>query len=495
MTTDAHAQTNTERLITTVDNTNSIVAALDALADSVASGFAAVLEAIGAVEADVGAMSEHLEHVESDLGDINSNVQSVQSDVASLSGGISDINSNLQNVQSDLAGLVGTVGGSAASFASLADTVQSNQVAINSLSEKLDMISEAVGVVQEAVEADPAEAVDPITELVSGSSEAEITVADFAGGISKHPANNVYKSTNSFSCDGDVFVDMVSVAKLDPVLTVENIGSLGDESAPKSTITVDGRTLYEAYFDPDGEGAQPVTVSHRPVDMDNLFLPVGSELEIKGSTDQSVAVGGNDDDNEGIQITATEGTDELYLSLEQYVEAEKRRDAIPGAANGANVTKADLGAEVLYTITVTWSAPSSDTTCSIGSVSGTAVGLDKTGKVLVGLSIADPDAALPAAVVEKTVDCNGLTAEITGASIRVGGSATLNEFNTVTLSAGGETAEIKFDSTSTYDEEESKDMPFRFAASDLTVAGTSVNNLLVELEYATVEGNSCSLSE
>ena len=513
MTTDAHAQTNTERLITTVDNTNSIMAALNSLADAVADGFAAVLAAIGMVQADTSTIMTEIGHVESELSTVHSEVEDIGSELSTVHSEVEDIGSNvasldssLQGISNDLAGLAGTVGGSAASFASLADTVQANSVSINDLSAKLDMISEAVGVVQETVEADPAEAVEPITELAAGSSGAEISVADFVDGISKHPANNVYTSTNSFSCDGDVFVDMVTLSGANNVLTVADLNQAadtGDPANPKTTVTVRGHTIYAAAFVPS-PGANAVA-SNNPADLGNLFLPAGAKLDIVGSTDQSVQpvsqavppVGiAFADGYDGIEITPTAGTDtttDIWLTIKQYVETEKRKDRI--GTNVGNVTKAELGAVTLYNLKVDWSAPSSDTKCSIDSVSGTAVGLDKTGTVLVGLSLTDAEAALPAAVGEKTVECNLSTAEITGASIRVGGSATLNEFNTVTLSAGGETAEIKFDSANNFDEDASTNMPFRFTGSDLTVAGTSVNNLLVELEYATVEGNSCSLSE
>ena len=493
MTTDAHAQTNTERLITTVDNTNSILDALAALADTVANGFASVLEALGAVQANTEAIQAELGHVEGELQSIDSDLMAIDGDLQSIDSDLMAINSNLQNVQSDMAGLTGSIAGSTTAFSAVSDAVQANKVAINDLSAKLDMISEAVGVVQETVEADPADAVEPITELAAGNSEAEITVADFTDRVSKHPTNNVYTSTNSFSCDGDVFVDMVTLSSANNVLTADalNVDGVPD---PSSTVVARGHTIYAAAFVPSPDANAIAT--NNPADLGNMFLPAGAKLDIVGSTDQSTAPldgAGNvraiDDEYDGIEITPTEGTTlttDIFLTLQQYVETEKRKDRI--GTNVGNVTKAELGAVTLYTLTVNWAAPSSDTTCSIDSVSGTAVGLDKTDTVLVGLSITDSDASLPATVGDKMVECNLLTAEITGASIRVGGSATLNEFNTVTLSAGGESAEIKFGSDDQFDEDASKNVPFRFTGSDLTVAGSAVNNLLVELEYATVEG-------
>ena len=528
MTTDAHAQTNTERLITTVDNTNSIIASLNALADAVASGFASVLAAIGMVEADTEAIMAEIGHVEGELADVSSSVQSVQSDVAGLSGdisdvnsNISDINSNIQSVQNDLAGLSGAVGGSAASFASLADTVQSNSVAINSLSEKLDMISEAVGAVQTTVETQ--EEVDPAVKNMLHSAETEqaVAVADFAGTVTKHPTDGVYEASNTFSCTGDVFLDSLAIDDVDVALyTVTAIATAN--VAPKTTVSLNGVNLYETYDNSDTNAADDTNVLEitKDRDFDNQFLAAGSTLVIKGSTDQSadgdttpptvseLEAAITASPNRGSQNylsyevnatadSTTEGS-HVYFTLAEYVALKTNKaplnatddSAIRGGLNQA--TKAQLGATELYTITVKWFAASSDTTCSITSAVETTSGLPNAGNtVLVALNLnSESDVGPPTPFVDATLDCNGEDTEITNVSIQAGAIAGLNQFIEVDLSAGGASADVSFDNENVADTDAS-DLPFRFGGSDLTVSGAGIGTLLLQVTYDTTQGNTC----
>ena len=517
MTTDAHAQTNTERLITTVDNTNSILDALSALADTVASGFASVMEALGMVQADTEAIQAELGHVEGELQSISSDVagidgdlQSISSDVAGIGGDLTDINSNLQNVQNDLAGLSGGLTGSAAALTALGDTVQANSVAINDLSAKLDMISEAVGVVQETVVA-PAMA-DPATMLHSGETELTVAVADFAGSVTKHPTSGVYDATNTFSCDGDVFLDTMMVSGVAEVLsTQENLEDDADEKSPVTEVSLNGVALYETYS--TGDGATDFIEINEPRDFDNQFLSASSSLTIKGETDQSA----NNDlptvtvtvatatDNNYLKYDGTNSTTDtpvefdVYFTLEDYVNLESNKDVIRSSDATGNIgegtimhtaTKVQLGTVELYTVTVNWFATSSDTVCTISSAVETSSGLPNTDRdVLVGLNLVDAEAAPPSNVETKMVDCNGEDTEITGASIQAG-SINLSEFNSLVLTAGGETANVAFNNDGTLDADGSQ-LPFRFSGSDLTVDGKALNNLLVQLVYDTTQGNTC----
>ena len=512
MTTDAHAQTNTERLMTTVDNTNSILSALEALAGAVADGFASVLAAIGMVQADTDAIMAELGHVESDLAAISSdvagldsNVAAISSDVAGIDSSVDDINSNLQSVQNDLQGLSGAVGGSAASFASLADTVNANQVAINSLTEKLDMISEAVGVVQTTVETQ--EDVDPAVSnmLHTDDTEQAIAVADFAGTVTKHPTDGVYEASNTFSCTGDVFVEKMTISSVNAVL------GAGDAAATsKSTVTVEGFTLLE-YIDTDGDGTSSNNFKREIVrDFDNRFLSTGAGIVIKGSTDQSADTDTAETfttltstfaDRNYLAYTnvtdpAADGTDQWFFTLQEYVALKSNKATVPlgfdqNTANaGMNATKAQLGTVELYTITVDWFAASSDTTCSISSAVETVSGLPNADRtVLVALNLdTESEEGPPTPFQPAMLDCNGEDTEITGISIQAGAIAGLNQFVEVTLTAGGEPAEVSFDDTNSADSDAS-DLPFRFSGSDLTVGGEGVGTLLLQVTYDTTQGN------
>ena len=534
MTTDAHAQTNTERLMTTVDNTNTIIAALEALADAVADGFAAVLAAIGAVQTGVDGMSGHLEHLESDVAGISSDVASVDSsvaavssDVASIASDVDDISSSLQDVQSDVAGLSAGIGGSAAALTSVTDAIQRNANAINSLNEKLDMISEAVGAVQTTVETQ--EDVDPAVKNMLHTAETEqaVAVADFAGTVTKAPTNGVYKASNIFSCTGDVFVDDLSVTRgtdNDDDGILNSVSDLTDDTTdnptvPKSTITVEGFPLFELIDTSDAD-TNPTDVTTIEVDkvrnFDNRFLRAGDGIMVNGQTDQSdhvvalLADASNAlatnhltyeiPNREGRSDPATDRT--VYFTLDDYVGLKNNKallnattDRASSGANAYNATKATLGAVEIYTITVNWFAASSDTTCSISSAVETTSGLpNDDNTVLVALNIDETSTeGPPTPFTTATLDCNGEDTEITNISIQAGALRNLNQFIEVTLTAGGEPSTVSFDTDNTADTDGS-DLPFRFSGSDLTVGGEGIGTLLLQITYDTTQGNTCKAS-
>ena len=523
MTTDAHAQTNTERLMTTVDNTNSILAALEALADAVADGFASVLAAIGAVQTSVDGMSGHLEHLESDVAGISSDVAgissdvasvdssvaAVSSDVASIASDVDDISSSLQDVQDDVAGLTAGLGGSTAAFAGVSDAVQRNADAISSLSEKLDMISTAVGAVQTTVETQ--EDVDPAVSnmLHTDDTEQAIAVADFAGSLTKHPTDGVYEASNMFTCTGDVFVDKMTISSINDVLE-----AAGDAATSKSTVTVEGFPLLQ-YLDTDGDTTNVANNFERiqEREFDNRFLRAGDSIVIMGSTDQSAdnaadptsALGTVADATTrnhlaytNVTAPAADGTDQWFFTLQEYVALKSNKATVglgltANEANaGMNATKAQLGTVELYTITVDWFAASSDTTCSISSAVETVSGLPNADRtVLVALNLdTDSDEGPPTPFTSTTIDCNGEDTEITGVSIQAGAIAGLNQFIEVDLTAGGESADVSFDDTNSADSDAS-DLPFRFSGSDLTVSGKGIGTLLLQVTYDTTQGNTC----
>ena len=517
MTTDAYAQTNTERLMTTVDNTNSILSALNALADAVASGFASVLAAIGMVEADTEAIMTEIGHVEGELADVSSSVQSVQSDVAGLSDDISDINSNVQSVKNDLTNLAGIVSGSATGFSTLTDNVGKNAAAINELSDKLDMISTAVGAVQTTVETQ--EDVDPaVTNMLhTAETEQTVAVADFAGAVAKHPTDGVYEASNTFSCTGDVFLDSMAITDVDAALyTITTIA--GYDRVPKTTVSLNGVNLYEVYdndspADSDALPANALQIT-KDRDFDNQFLSAGSTLVVKGSTDQSadgddtpfafadIATRGAQNVLE-YEFNATAGADEganVYFTLQDYVNLKSNKATINATdtvvGGGTNqATKVQLGTTELYTITVKWFAASSDTTCSITSAVETTSGLPNTDNtVLVALNIdSGADVGPPTPFTAATLDCNGEDTEITGVSIQAGGIAGLNQFIEVELTADGEPASVSFGDDNRADADAS-DLPFRFSGSDLTVSGEGIGTLLLQVTYDTTQGNTCKAS-
>lgn len=511
ITTDAYAQTNTERLITVVDNTTEANSLLSSILDAVTSGFANVLEMLGVIDTD-------LEAIHGDLSAVDTNLQEIHGDLEEIHGDLETLDGHLSGLSQAASGLNAVT----QSLTTVSQGVTANSASINALNAKLDMISDAVGVVndtatsiQVAVETDPeTAATGPTNMLHSDETEQAVTVADFAGEVTKHPTDGVYEASNTFSCTGDVFLDSMAVTGVDEALyTVTTIAT--DDVAPKTTVSLNGVNLYETYDNTAaGTAASATSVLQitKDRDFDNQFLAAGSTLVIKGSTDQSadgdatafvvadIATRGAQNILE-YEVNATAAPAEganVYFTLADYVALKTNKATINAtnpdvtdAGTGTNqATKTQLGTTELYTVTVKWFSASSDTTCSISSAIGTTPGLDNEGTVLVGVSVNATATGATKPILPETVDCGGETTEITGVSIEAGAVSGLGQYNTIELRAGDSSSTVRFDSSGTVDEDKSK-LPFTFSGADLTVTGTALNDLLIQLSYATVKGNAC----
>jgi uncharacterized protein YukE len=518
ITTDAYAQTNTERLMNVESNTNSIVDALEALADTIANGFASVMEALGVIEAEVTGVNDGLAAIDSELHTVHDDLSAIDSDLQSVDADLKAIHDDLTNLDADVAALSSGIGGASAALGALESSVSANSANINALSEKLDMISEAVGAVQTTVETQ--EDVDPaVTNMLhTAETVVDVAVADFANTVTKAPSNGVYKASNTFSCTGDVFVDDMSIEVSDNGAILSSVADAPTPTAaslpPMSLITVEGSTLFSV-FDNSGPAAISADNVHPIVaerNFDNRFLRAGDGLTVRGVTDQSDGeldgLSADNADNRNYlayEIPAREGSTAaeadrtVYFTLDDYVGLKNNKallnatlTRVSSGADAYNASKATLSGVDLYTITINWFAASSDTTCSITSAVETTSGLPNADRtVLVALNLdTNADVGPPTPFIPANLDCNGEDTEITGISIQAGGIAGLNQFIEVELSAGGEPGSVSFENNNKADSDAS-DLPFRFSGSDLTVSGEGIGTLLLQVTYDTTQGNTC----
>lgn len=491
MTTDAHAQTNTERLITAVDNTNSIMDALAELADAVTNGFASVLAALGMVQADTETIMAELGHVEgdlqaisSDLTDVNSNIQSVQNDVAGLSGGLSDVNSNLQNVQNDLDELAGTVGGSAVSFTSLADTVNKNAVAINEISEQLESISMALGAVnqtasavKEAVEAPPSTTEVPDTGLMKGKTTYAVKLQDFGDSVpqGEAPDNNTYEVTHSLVCGADVSLDDARVTV--PIAPLGGTAGTTANAPADVSVSVGVDALYTTHFVANEAAPTTITILHNTKDLDLETLSAGSALVFR-----SVTTVGDTANAFGL----TDPAPDTPFSINDYVNTGFGKNITVADTEDDAITRADAGDVTLYTITVNWLAGAGDPECTITSSSVTSSGLTQVGEtVLVPLTVSGDGILKP---YSETVDCGHQETVVN--AVRIEGVVVLPEHASMTLEAGGETEKLEL----TVDKNgviTASNIGFKFNNDDLTVKGSLTGSAVAQLTYDTIDNNEC----
>ena len=499
ITTDAHAQTNTERLITVVDNTNEANSLLSDILDAVTSGFANVLEMLGVIDTDLEAIHGDLEDIHGDLSAVDTDLQEIHGDLEDIHGDLAALDGDMQTLSASISGL----GAASSALAEVSQGVTANSASINALNAKLDMISNAVGVVndtatsiQQTVEAEdaPAAAAAITGTLTRDTSEVEVTVGDFIAGVKKHPVDGVYTADATFSCEGgDVFVTAVKASNEHVVLgeaPTDNVGGVEQPGADPevSTIKVGGAIIFATDYDVDGDGTNDFArfdrnVVHNP----GQLLSAGNTIKIVGSTDQSTA------DITG-EFFAADGTTAVIASINEIRAAPKSNSPVPGVAE-ANTTKADAVKLVMYKLEVDWFTSASDVSCGISTATTTGTGdLDNTDNTLVfAIGLADPDTTLvisPLAV--KTLDCNGEPAQITKVENAAGGD--LLAHTKLTLKGGDKDGIVNFDDAgnSIADGDKASDLPYEFS-STMTIEGMSPASVLLRVTYDTVADNECSV--
>ena len=456
---------------------------MEALAGAVADGFASVLAAIGMVQADTETIMAELGHVESGLAAVDGDLQAIDADLMAIDGDLQaldsdlqDINSNLQGVQNDLQGLSGAVGGSAASFASLADTVQSNSVAINDLSAKLDMISEAVGAVQQTVDTPPAEEVSSVG-LMKGKSTYEVKLQDFGDSVPQGdaPNDNTYEVTHTLVCEADISVDNAMVSAPIAPLGGTAVGATTD--AATVSIAVGVNTLYTTNFVPTAATTTPV-IYHQSADFDLMHLPAGLPFAFT-----SVTTVGNTANAYGL----TDPAPDTPFSINDYVNTDYGKNITVANTEDDAVTRMDAGDADLYTITVTWLSGVADPKCSITSSSDTSPGLTQVDEtVLVPLTVTG-DGILKQYEVE--VDCGHQETLVT--DVRIEGVVVLPEHASMTLSAGDEMEKLDLsvgdDGVIT-----ASNIGFKFNNANMTVTGALTGSAIAQFTYDTVDDNECT---
>ena len=258
--TDAHAQTNSERIIQIASDTGTILdmlgsiqaameAALGLMADqmsSVASTISGVDQKVDDIGSEVGHVADDVEHLGEAVADMGSKISEMmaanEAGGAALAEQFAQFGAAVPRIQDT----VDSIASDTASLADMSDAVERNAEAISALTEtvnemnaKLDAISDSLNIVQEVVEtptaAPPqsgAAALSP-ANLVEKSSEFEFTVGTFGDSVLKAPSANTrlgvtptddgdfanrqastvqYTASVSFECTGDVFVTSVETS-------------------------------------------------------------------------------------------------------------------------------------------------------------------------------------------------------------------------------------------------------------------------------------------
>ena len=435
--TDAYAQSNTERIKAiheTVLSMNGTLTALVAPSDD--DGITSSITSFGDI-----------------LNEILVVAQSNQQTVSELASIMADMRTDLSEVHAALSTQDGA--NLAEDIGFLTSTVNRNHAIVL---DRLDTIEATLSSIEGRLVSTPttgSPTVAPGTTLVRDMVTQEVSAYTYkTNGIQRTiNGEEVYDLDLTFSCTGPANIDEIRtnvrgnthreiISNASPHATTE-----------QNYLTVDGRVLYDSRFEASS-GSYLVFI--RSVSFDNLeSLATGDTLDFESRQHE---VGG--------QIAAS------------------TRSA-PGFS---------------YEITVEYLADR-NTTCAIGTGTG-SIGTTGTGVLpKSGTILLDP--TLGTGLIRnfnETISCNNNPVDITSIETGVvGWQAGLARFAELTLTfldgSNDDAADVEIDFNSDDGTLVAPTYPISFSNGDLRVSGKIPNaeNLLIEIDYNTVRGGSCSV--
>ena len=509
---DAHAQTNTDRLITVIQttaDTNSMVAALlpvwsnfdfqfPPLAEpisGIAEGLDAVSADIGVIEGKVAALAESvgtLAAAESQRASLHqSGMEKLDKDMSALLGGAGQTGGEQGLPLGELSGQIDQLGERITSFID----------GQNALKSDIDAIKENLGMVQTSVEA----AVGPAAaSLHERTAEKGIPISWYARGLTSAPSDNTYTAEYYLECDTDVFLQFVSstikdqsdvhvnstVTAYNPVY-YESGGERND-----ATLAANGTLLFDSAFETGGvSGGDPVRVVFQPetVSLGLLDMGAGGALKFTSAvTLPELNVGPNDMNALPLYVAAKKNDD-----VAAYIETDSLPANIIGnqpiSGEYHNITKAELGSIKAYTITVDYLAADPDAKCDIRIAADSP--LDNRLTLLVPLQAQDDDGSQILAEYNAVLDCDLNPVSIANVTAQLSNAPGLNNYVNMEMAVGDDTkAEFTFENGNAVIKEESS-LPFEFSGEGLTLRGDIVRNasILAEITYDTIQGAECAV--
>lgn len=443
---EAHAQSNTERLVSINENTDSILDIVTAISNALVSIQGSIDTLTSDLSGDLSTVTESSARVESAISGFGPTLNSIVSGVQLNAATLNDLSNIMAGMSTDIASIQASLvdggdGGLAQSIDVLTSTVNRNEI---TTSDRLDAIEAAINRLEAALDSTPS-SVSP-TGLTRGSETYDVTTYTYKSQGEKRTISgtDVYDLELTFSCDGPVSIDEVSTDISNSVTWIIT-NSIPTRATPENYLEVERQELYNSRFETSPGLYQ---VYNRAVDFGLEQLSVGQTLDFDSRQTES-----------GTRI------------------------------NDATRSAYHTG----YTITVDYLGDRS-TTCSFGGTGSTGTGsLPRSSSLLLA-----PEVGGPSTIQTFSVDvtCDDDPVEITGMTATVvdGWSPSLAIFSEFELTHLGSdrVVDIGFANDGTL---KSYNYPIAFHSEDIRVSGTIASSddvtLLVEIDYNTVADGSC----
>ena len=487
---DVYAQSNTERLISIDENSESIKGVVEGIADDTD-----VLSAmVSAIQDTLNGMADTLTNIMNAVTGVQTSVNGVAMDVTQMNSkidgiettlmGLSVIDDRLDSIDSRISSLAGGDGMNDQILAVLTSTVTNTNDRLDQVINKLDAIEvalESVNIKVEDITTTPS-APRPGNILLEGESELNVNTYHYLkqGDATTNRGTNFYELDMTFSCNKDVFIDKAELVLVpDNEYMERNAGETDVDFATvdNNYVKVNKRDLYNNKL-PIGSGSY--AVYHRIADFNNYAVEAGDTLKF-----ESLLYEGKFDNS----TTATAGD---WVS----------QDTALGPTVGPLIegsTRDDDGNRGLYELNVEWFSYESGTSCSIGFGSGSGVsqGLTQSTTLSYGVTTDPVDEDNTLKDFSDTIDCGGDPVEITDITAGTSDVWRLAGFAKVVLTIGSDEYPLRFDTnddlTQPVFDNLDEVLPLYVGSEDFTISGNiPLKNLLLTLHYDTIPDAECT---
>lgn len=510
ITSDAYAQSNTDRLVETVENTrsaNELLNALEDVLDTITERLTNIVSLLGGLDGDVSSISDNVAQ-STDVAAARNSVDELSAGLSELEEAVNVMENNrmadgdgyragigtIVDILDDLESAVATqTSDDDSSMSDLSAKVDQLVASSETTKTRLTAIEDALGGVTTSVSTPK-----PTATLQDTKTEHKVGVLDFARGYTSSAATVKI----DFTCDADVFLKTAD-AKYLPTTVGDGQLFTSDGPPPTAGETLkvemsDGVVLYERPYT-YSTGVDPVILdtTHTFESFDKLgkgesrtfTLSTNQVMKtLDGSDLMAVPVGG------GEKVQAHNNTlniQNIHKYLQNSTQIRVQTDADSTADDDhVNITLSTLEKN-LVELTVEWISSTADAECKFEIARDTSA-LTETEDVVVQVE-ASGTGLIKAINSGIVVNCNAERTEVTGAEIKFVGTPEHPEFIDIELKAAGDVL-AKFNYV---DEElviEEGSLPFEFSNTALEISGSLSTEefAYLTLDYNTVDNNECS---
>lgn len=468
VTTDAFAQSNTERLADIDDNTDAIksmVESLEAAVDSLADSVASILEMLTSMDGKLDNVGTSVTSVSSAVTDLSTKTSGIETSVSGMSTTLTDVQGKVDSINSAITsfsdvqtsimlltakvdnlgtsltdnGVASNVAANTEAINTLSAQVIANDAsirdALNNIQSSLSTIEAKLGVVSEKVDKPVTTTTTADGTYIETDSDKEVTSHDFAS-LGKKVTDSgfdYYDLKLSFTCTEDVRLRSAEVIKADADNDYLKRGAVYIEDTDADTnerpyggepnkpnlgvnyVKVEGTDLYNNWY-------ALTPTNYEELNNEESFatrlLRAGDTLPFEARLYDGMFIKHNGTKTtDGNNISYSAANDNTVTALEgkivesnksPYREGDATDDAIyDGHLEQLIVKERDKDKRKdLYTVKVNWVSIKSGTQCSLNFGSGgSAVGFSNSISEIFTVDILDEDATLKK--FDTTLECGG----------------------------------------------------------------------------------------